>query len=92
MTKKELAKKIKENGHSSASLADVERLIDAVFKEITTELRNGGKYTQLGFGVFAVKARAARKGRNPRTGETVTIPARKVVSFTVGKTLKGAAA
>ena len=89
MTKKELAALLK---YLCGSQANAEKCVDAVFAAITTELANGGKYTQLGFGVFAVKARAARKGRNPRTGETVTIPARKVVTFTVGKTLKEAVA
>ena len=89
MTKKELAAQLKD---LCGSQANADKCVDAVFAAITTELANGGKYTHLGFGVFAVKPRAARTGRNPRTGTTMTIPARKGVSFTVGKTLKEAVA
>ena len=53
-------------------------------------LKGGGKLALVGFGSFTVKERAARDGRNPQTGETIKIPARRVVSFKPGSELKGA--
>ena len=53
-------------------------------------LKKGDKITLTGFGTFGTSKRAARNGRNPRTGETVKIPARKAVTFKVGSKLKDA--
>ncbi|MEA2062763.1 MAG: HU family DNA-binding protein [Gemmatimonadota bacterium] len=64
--------------------------VDSVFSNITKTLKKGTKYTQVGFGTFAISKRAAREGRNPRTGATIRIPARNVVKFTAGKALKDA--
>ena len=57
---------------------------------VTTTLANGGSVSLVGFGTFSVKARAARAGRNPRTGETIQIPASNVPGFKAGKALKDA--
>lgn len=64
------------------------RALDAVIESITTELKNGGDVSLVGFGVFSVKERAARTGRNPQTGAPIEIKAAKVPSFKPGKALK----
>lgn len=67
-----------------------ERIINATFDEIKRELVSGGKVQILGFGTFEVRTRAPRKGKNPRTGETIDLPENKLASFKCSKTLKGA--
>lgn len=66
------------------------RALDAVIGAITAELKAGGSVSLVGFGVFSVKERAARTGRNPRTGEAIEIAAAKIPSFKAGKALKDA--
>ena len=68
--------------------ADAGRAIDATTSAITAALKKGDTVTLVGFGTFAVKKRAARKGRNPRTGAEIKIAAAKVPGFRAGKTLK----
>lgn len=68
--------------------ADATRAIDATFEVITNALKGGDKVPLVGFGTFAVSKRAAREGRNPSTGATVTIPARNAVTFKAGTQLK----
>ena len=70
--------------------ADATRAIDATFAAITGALVKGDKVPLVVFGTFAVSERAAREGRNPRTGETVKIAARKAVTFKAGTALKDA--
>ena len=70
--------------------ADAGRAVDATFSVITEALVKGDKVPLVGFGTFAVSKRAAREGRNPRTGETVKIAARKAVTFKAGTALKDA--
>ena len=70
--------------------ADSTRAIDATFAAITEALVKGDKVPLVGFGTFDISKRAAREGRNPRTGETVTIPARNAVTFKAGSALKDA--
>ncbi len=70
--------------------ADATRAIDATFAAITKALSKGDKVPLVGFGTFAVSKRAAREGRNPQTGATVKIPARKAVTFKAGSALKDA--
>jgi len=72
------------------SKADATRAVDTVVDQITKALQNGDQVTLIGFGTFAVKDRAARTGRNPRTGEPLNIPASKVPGFKAGKALKDA--
>ena len=64
--------------------------VDTVLDSITKALKKGNKVTLPGFGTFSVAKRAARKGRNPRTGEVLKIKASKVPKFTAGKGLKDA--
>ena len=63
-------------------------IIVALLESISKSLAKGESVTFIGFGSFVVKKRLARQGRNPQTGETIKIPARKVVKFSVGKALK----
>lgn len=72
------------------SKADATRAVDAMVDKITGALKGGDQVTLVGFGTFAVKDRAARTGRNPRTGEPINIPASKVPGFKAGKALKDA--
>ncbi len=69
---------------------DASKAIDATLEEIKNALVKGDKIPLVGFGTFAVSKRAAREGRNPRTGETVKIAARKAVTFKAGTALKDA--
>ena len=64
--------------------------LDAVFEVITEALVKGDKVPLVGFGTFDISERAAREGRNPRTGEKVEIAARKAVVFKAGSALKDA--
>ncbi|MBW2038798.1 MAG: HU family DNA-binding protein [Deltaproteobacteria bacterium] len=68
--------------------AAAERSINSFIATITEVMKTGGKITLPGFGTFLVSNRAARKGRNPRTGEEISIPAVKIPKFKVGKGLK----
>ncbi len=61
--------------------------LDAFIGAVTKTLRKGDKVTLVGFGTFSVSKRAARNGRNPQTGETIKIKARKVARFKAGKEL-----
>ena len=71
---------------------DAERVINATVETITESLCKGDKVSVSGFGIFEVKAREARVGRNPRTKETIQIPATKLPAFKASKTLKDAVA
>ena len=71
---------------------DAERVINATVDTITEKLVAGEKVAMSGFGIFEVKAREARVGRNPRTKETIQIPATKLPAFKASKTLKDAIA
>ena len=86
MTKLELIDAIAAK--SGLTKADSSRAVEA-FQEVVTEtLKKGDKVTMTGFGTFGVSKRAARDGRNPRTGEVVKIPARNSVNFKAGSKLK----
>jgi DNA-binding protein HU-beta len=70
------------------SKADAGKAVDAVFDGITDALKKGDDVRLVGFGTFAVAERAASEGRNPRTGEKISIPASKQPKFKAGKALK----
>jgi DNA-binding protein HU-beta len=70
--------------------ADATRAVDAVLDSITNALTAKDSVAIAGFGTFVVKTRAARNGRNPRTGDVIPIPASQVVNFKPGKALKDA--
>ena len=71
---------------------DAEKVVNATIDSITESLVKGDKVNVSGFGIFEVKAREARVGRNPRTKETIQIPATKLPAFKASKTLKDAIA
>lgn len=75
---------------TSLSKAQAERAVDAVFSAIGEALGRGESVTVAGFGTFATTTRAARQGRNPRTGEALAIAASKTPSFKAGKALREA--
>lgn len=89
MTKAELVQKIHAKS-GLATKAQTEAALDATIAALTDALKAGESVTFTGFGSFKVTNRAARKGRNPRTGKEITIPASKAVKFTTGKMLKEA--
>jgi DNA-binding protein HU-beta len=70
--------------------ADAAKAVDAVFDAVTGALQKGDEVRLVGFGTFAVSERAARTGKNPRTGEEITIAASKQPKFKPGKALKDA--
>jgi DNA-binding protein HU-beta len=72
------------------SKAAASRAVDGLVAAISNALKNGDQVSLVGFGTFAVKDRAARTGRNPRTGETINIAAAKNPVFKAGKALKDA--
>ena len=72
------------------SKTDAAHAVDGVFHAITAALKSGGEVRLVGFGTFAVAARAASEGRNPRTGDKIKIPASKQPKFKAGKGLKDA--
>lgn len=72
------------------SKADAAGAVDAMVDAVTKALKKGDKVSLVGFGVFSVRARAARQGRNPKTGQTIRIPAGKTPGFKAGKALKDA--
>lgn len=86
MNKNDLIAKVAEA--ADLSKADSGKAVDAVFESITGALSDGGDVRLVGFGTFAVANRAATKGRNPRTGEEIDIPASKQPKFKAGKGLK----
>ncbi|MBI5640403.1 MAG: HU family DNA-binding protein [Nitrospirae bacterium] len=88
MTKTELIDKIAAG--AGLSKADASRSLDATLDAVKASLKKGQKVTLVGFGTFAVTKRKARKGRNPRTGQVINIPAAKTPKFTAGKALKDA--
>ena len=72
------------------SKASANRALDTFIDAVQTELAQGGKVELVGFGTFSVSERAERQGRNPSTGEAITIPAAKLPKFKPGKNLKDA--
>jgi DNA-binding protein HU-beta len=86
MNKTELTKVAAEK--ADLNQKEVSKAIDAVFGAITDALKKGEKVQLIGFGNFEVRDRAARKGRNPSTGEEIEIAASKVPAFAPGKILK----
>jgi len=67
---------------------EVEQVLDTFFDEIAKRLAEGGRVELRGFGAFSTRERGARKGRNPRTGEAVEVPEKKVPYFKPGKDMR----
>ncbi len=70
--------------------ADAERAVEAIIDEITGALKKGDEVSVAGLGIFSAKMRPARTGRNPRTGESIEVPAMRVPKFRAAKALKDA--
>jgi DNA-binding protein HU-beta len=88
MNKSDLVDAIAES--AGLSKADAGRALDAFVDTVTSSLKSGDGVSLVGFGTFSVRDRAARTGRNPRTGETIQIAASKNPAFKAGKALKDA--
>ncbi|WP_435100762.1 HU family DNA-binding protein [Arhodomonas sp. AD133] len=88
MNKSELIEAVAQSADISKAAAS--RAVDAFVDSVTDALKEGDQVTLVGFGTFTVRERSARSGRNPRTGETINIPASKVPGFKAGKALKDA--
>jgi len=88
MNKSELIDAVAEAADLSKAAAG--RAVDAVFDTVTGKLKEGDTVTVVGFGTFTARPRAARTGRNPRTGEAIAIKASVTPAFKAGKALKDA--
>lgn len=88
MNKNDLVESVAKS--AGLSKADAARAVDGVLEEVTNSLKKGQEVRLVGFGTFAVAERAASQGRNPRTGQSINIPASKQPKFRAGKALKDA--
>ena len=88
MTKSDLVNAVAKAADFSKK--DADKAVTAVVDSIADALANGEKVQLVGFGTFEVRARAAKQGRNPKTGEPIKIPATKVPAFKAGQGLKNA--
>ena len=86
MNRTELISAMSENANMTK--VDAEKALKAFIDAVTDELKNGGKVQLVGFGTFEVAERAERQGRNPKTGEAITIAASKSPKFKAGRSLK----
>lgn len=86
INKADLVNKIHEEASITKSQAKI--ALDSILSIITSELKKGGKVNIIGFGLFEVRQREARMGRNPQTGETIEIAASRAPAFKPGKNLK----
>lgn len=87
MTKSDLILRLAEK-YPHLLLRDIERIVNTVFDEISNALARNSRVELRGFGAFSVKQREARQGRNPRTGETVSVAEKFVPFFKTGKQLR----
>ena len=88
MNKGDMIKKVAQD--CDLSKAAAEKILNSIMGAITDAMETGDKVTLIGFGTFSVTERAAREGRNPRTGKKIKIPAKKVVKFKAGSKLADA--
>jgi DNA-binding protein HU-beta len=88
VNKNELVDAVSER--TGLAKSDAARAVEAVLSTITETLKTGDQVALSGFGSFVAKTRAARTGRNPRTGEAIEIPASRAPTFKAGKALKDA--
>ena len=88
MNKGDLIEKVAKECGLSKTASD--QVLNSILNAITGAVTTGDKVTLIGFGTFSVSARPAREGRNPQTGDTIQIPARKVVKFKAGSKLSDA--
>ena len=86
MTKADLVERVAREAEMTKK--DAEQLVEIIFETIINSLNSGEKIELRGFGSFRLRERDARQGRNPKTGEAVDIPAKRVAYFKPGKELK----
>ena len=87
MIRSELIKKL-ESENPELKTEEVERIVDLFFNQIIQRLADGGRVELRGFGAFSTRERSPRKGRNPRTGESVNVPSKHVPYFKPGKEVR----
>jgi DNA-binding protein HU-beta len=90
MNKQALAEWV--HGKLGGTKVQAEEIVDGLFETIIGTMKKGGEVSIAGFGIFSIKARAARTARNPKTGESVKVAAKKVPKFRPAKALKDAVA
>jgi integration host factor subunit beta len=87
MIKSELIARLASE-HPHLTHKDVERVVNVILERMVNSLQDGGRVELRGFGAFSVRSRPARAGRNPRTGDQVSVPAKSVPFFKSGKELR----
>ncbi len=87
MTKSQLIQTL-ASANPHLYLRDVERIVNTIFEEIARALEAGNRVELRGFGTFSLRTRGARTGRNPRTGDSVAVPAKALPFFKTGKELR----
>ena len=87
MVRSELVKTVSER-NPGLSLAEVDTIVTLLFEELAAHLSRGGRVELRGFGTFSTRARGARDGRNPKTGEKVVVEAKRVVYFRPGQNVR----
>ena len=87
MIRSELMQKLADE-NQGLTLQEVEKIVDLFFQEIIDRLAAGGRVELRGFGAFTTRSRDARTGRNPRTGESVSVNAKRVPYFKPGKEMR----
>ncbi|MEJ6593755.1 integration host factor subunit beta [Parasphingorhabdus sp.] len=87
MIRSELLEKLAEE-NSELKTDEIEKIIDLFFNQISQKLAEGGRVELRGFGAFSTRQRKPRTGRNPRTGESVEVPAKRVPYFKPGKEIR----
>ena len=87
MIRSELVQKIAED-NPALNFADAERIVTTIFDEIISSISSGNRVELRGFGAFSVKKREARTGRNPKTGDAVSVDSKHIPFFKTGKLLR----
>jgi DNA-binding protein HU-beta len=90
MTKQELIEAVAKSSKADVSKAALNDIVDAVFEEIVKAIKKEKRFQVPSFGTFSVKARKARTGRNPKTGEAIKIKASKTIGFKPAPSVKNA--
>ncbi len=88
MNKQDIANAVHEK--IGGTKVQSEEIVDTIIESIVSTLKKGGEVSIAGLGIFSTKTRAARQARNPRTGETISVPSMKVPKFRPAKALKEA--
>ena len=87
MIRSELVQRLAQD-NPELRMSEIEAITDTFFETIVNQLAQGGRVELRGFGSFSTRARDVRNGRNPRTGDTVTVPAKRVANFKAGREIR----